>query len=315
MNQKNAVLTKKIFAMTLPMKSPFRLFSAPIALAVASALLASAAPVRAAESDWVKSTHVQARLLAVPAKALPADAANEAHAYGALDIALDSGWHSYWRMPGEGGLAPVVHTEGSQNLKEIKLIWPKPRRYETYGMYSFGYDNGFMLPFEIVPEKEDRPVRLTTALDIMICKDICVPETLKISLDVPPAPKSGDEKKAVAADAKLIAAGIHKAPVEKDMERLKIETIVVGPEALVATIFSQHGFKDSDMFVELVGAKQDIYLTAPPEVTVDEKDSRKAILKVKAPAGVGNLAKLIEGGKVIVTFVSGSDAVSKTANF
>jgi suppressor for copper-sensitivity B len=315
MNQKNAVLTKKIFRKDLSMKSAFRLISAPLLLT-----LLTAASAHAAESEWQKSTHVQARLLAVPAKTLPAgslkiNGADEAHAYGALDIALDSGWHSYWRMPGEGGLAPVVKTEGSQNLKEIHLIWPKPRRYETYGMYSFGYDDGFMLPFEIVPEKEDQPVRLTTTLDIMICKDICIPETLKISLDVPPAPKLDEEKKAIEADAKLIAGGIGKAPIEKDMERLKIETVVVGPEAVVATIFSQHGFKDSDMFVELAGAKQDIYLTAPPEVKVDEKDNRKAILKVKAPAGAGNLAKLIEGGKVTVTFVSGRDAVSKTVSF
>jgi suppressor for copper-sensitivity B len=286
----------------------FSLFSL-LALAFACNL---AAPARAAESDWAKGGHVQARLLAVAAKAVPASAADPAHAYGALDIALDSGWHSYWRMPGEGGLAPVVKTEGSENLKEIKLIWPKPRRYETYGMYSFGYDNGFMLPFAIVPVKEDAPVRLNLALDIMVCNDICIPETLKLSLDVPAAK---DKDAAQAEDARLIAAGLGKAPLEKDIPRLRIENLVLGPEALVATVFSQTGFGRSDLFVELAGAKQDIYLTAPPAITVDDKDKRRAIMKIPAPAGSGNLADLVSGGKVILTLTAGNDAVSRSFQF
>jgi suppressor for copper-sensitivity B len=286
----------------------FFLFSL-LALAFACTL---AAPARAAESDWAKGGHVQARLLAVTAGTLPAAAANAAHAYGALDITLDSGWHSYWRMPGEGGLPPTVATEGSENLKEIKLVWPKPRRYETYGMYSFGYDNGFMLPFEIVPVKEDAPVRLALKLDIMVCNDICIPETLNLSLDVPTAK---DRDAAQADDARLIAAGIGKAPIEKDIPRLRIENLVLGPEALVATVFSQTGFGRSDLFVELVGAKQDIYLTAPPVITIDDKDKRKAIMKIPAPAGSGNLADLVSGGKVILTLTAGNDAVSRSFQF
>jgi suppressor for copper-sensitivity B len=291
------------------MTKNFRFFAITLAFAT---IMTHSATARAAESDWVKADHVRARLLAVPEGVVPASSGNPAHAYGAIDIDMDSGWHAYWRMPGEGGLAPVINTEASENLKGINLIWPRPRRYETFGMYSFGYDDAFMLPFEILPQKDGAQVKLDVALDIMICNDICVPQSLHLAL---PVPSVKDKTAADDKDGQLIVQGISRAPIEKDMERMKIDTLVLGPDALVATVFSQNGFKDSDLFVELIGAKQDIYLTAPPEITVDGKDKRKAIMKIRAPEGAGNLAKLLEGGKVVLTFVAGKDAVTKTFPF
>ena len=86
---------------------------------------------------------------------------------------------------------------------------------------------------------------------------------------------------------------------------------MIGPEAVVVTAFSQAGFGKADLFVET----GDFYVTAPPQITPDKNDPRRAMIRVAAPEGTENLAKEVSGKTVTLTLTNGRDAVEKTITF
>lgn len=259
---------------------------------IAFALMLSfcAGTAYAAESPWVSADYAQARLIAGAEKA-------------GLEIRLAPGWHAYWRMPGDGGLAPQLDWAGSQNLKEAVLQWPTPQRYEDAGLQSFGYEGQFILPLMLEAADAGKPVDLALALNLMVCEKICVPQNMTLSLSVPPGQADG------AHDARLAAV---KLPVADGVDKLKIENMVLGPDAMVARIYAPRGFDRMDVFVD---AGDELYITARPEVTVDEKDPHYAMVRVAAPEGTENLFNALSGKKISVVVTDGAEAIEKDFNF
>ena len=60
----------------------------------------------------------------------------------AVEIALDRGFKTYWRHPGEAGLPPAFDWSGSANLAAVEVLWPAPRRFQDAGGVSYGYEGG-----------------------------------------------------------------------------------------------------------------------------------------------------------------------------
>nr|WP_240473875.1 protein-disulfide reductase DsbD domain-containing protein [Salinivibrio socompensis] len=61
------------------------------------------------------------------------------HLDGLLSIHLQGDWKTYWRSPGEGGVAPELIINDSQNLDDITWHWLAPKRYELLGLTMLGY--------------------------------------------------------------------------------------------------------------------------------------------------------------------------------
>lgn len=208
-------------------------------------------------------------------------------------------------MPGDGGLPPAFDWSGSKNMADIEISWPVPERFEMVGLYSFGYKENVILPLKITAADPDKPVMLDVTADIMICKDICVPQKVALSLNI------SAEGMTETSHAAAIEAARETVPKQEDLPGLKIENIVIGPDAVVANIFSRAGFERFDLFVEA----GDLYVTAPPEITVDEGDPRKALVRVAAPEGVDSLTAAVLEKNVTLTATNGRYAVEKTISF
>ena len=93
----------------------------------------------------------------------------------AINIKLEEGWKTYWRVPGIGGIAPILNWEKSKNIKNISLIWPKPNIYNEYGLQTIGYKDELLLPIQIQPIDKKQPIHLSITIDFGICSDVCVP--------------------------------------------------------------------------------------------------------------------------------------------
>lgn len=140
---------------------------APILAALAFALcatsaLAQASPVRHAEilPGWVEANGQR---------------------MAALRLELAPGWHTYFRIPGDSGLAPVFDWSESQNLGSLRAIWPAPQIFEQNGYVSFGYEDELILPLEITPVTPGRPVALMGRLEIGVCRETCVPAEVSVA--------------------------------------------------------------------------------------------------------------------------------------
>jgi DsbC/DsbD-like thiol-disulfide interchange protein len=114
----------------------------------------------------------------------------------ALRFTLAPGWKTYWRAPGETGLAPVFAWTGSQNLGGAELHWPVPEVSYPGGTRTIGYSGQVVIPVEITPAAPGGEIRLSGTVDLGVCQEICMPVTLAFASALPAA---GERDAAIAA--------------------------------------------------------------------------------------------------------------------
>jgi len=98
----------------------------------------------------------------------------------AIQITMAQGWHTYWRAPGDAGIPPHFEWRGSDNLKDVSVNWPTPEVFSQNGMRSVGYSNQVILPLTVTAKRNNQPVHLNVTMEIGVCLDICVPQTLTL---------------------------------------------------------------------------------------------------------------------------------------
>ncbi len=98
-----------------------------------------------------------------------------------VEITLDKGWKTYWRMPGESGVPPDFDWSGSSNLASADVLFPAPSRFEDAGGETVGYKHRVVFPVKVKPKSEKEPVDLKLTLHYAVCKDICVPARAEVT--------------------------------------------------------------------------------------------------------------------------------------
>lgn len=104
--------------------------------------------------------------------------------HAALRLTLKDGWKTYWRAPGDAGIPPSFSWRGSRNLGDVDITWPTPQVFLTSGLRTIGYLDQLVLPIEITPEQQGKPIRLKGKMELGVCKEVCVPADLKFSHDL-----------------------------------------------------------------------------------------------------------------------------------
>ena len=98
----------------------------------------------------------------------------------ALHLKLSPDWITYWRHPGESGIAPRLDWGASTNLAQVRIHWPEPRLFQKAGFNSIGYKGELVLPVELTPNDPGAPIGFDATLSIGVCDDICVPVDLHV---------------------------------------------------------------------------------------------------------------------------------------
>lgn len=139
----------------------------------------------AAVVSMPQGANAQAYELAVEAEVLEGWRAPDGRHIAAVRFRLKDGWKTYWRSPGDGGIPPRFNWAGSRNLRALDVMWPTPEVFSQGGMTSLGYEHEVVVPVMIEPRRAGKDIVLNGELEIGVCKDICVPETLKVSARLP----------------------------------------------------------------------------------------------------------------------------------
>lgn len=122
----------------------------------------------------------------VQAEVLPGWRNDDGSHTAALRITLNPGWKTYWRAPGDAGIPPRITWKGSRNLQAVDLSWPTPEVFDQNGMRSIGYAEEVVIPVQIAPQRAGKPMTVKAQLEIGVCRDICVPQTIKVKAELPP---------------------------------------------------------------------------------------------------------------------------------
>ncbi|MDD1792501.1 thioredoxin family protein [Enterovibrio sp. ZSDZ42] len=106
---------------------------------------------------------------------------------GFLEVQLNDDWKTYWRTPGEGGIAPSFNWQESENIKDIAWYWPAPQRFDLLGINTLGYKNHAVFPLTFTAKDISKPVTIKGTLTISSCTTVCVLTDYPIDLTVSPS--------------------------------------------------------------------------------------------------------------------------------
>jgi len=102
-----------------------------------------------------------------------------------IRIAMDDGWHIYWKNPGDSGIPTKVKWNLPSGWKVSDMKWPTPHAIEADGFTSFGYDNSVLFMTRIVaPSNAKLGSRIPVSVDIdfLVCKEACLPGNAKATM-------------------------------------------------------------------------------------------------------------------------------------
>ena len=150
-----------------------------VALAVAAVTFAGAAHAEDA-SPWSNDSRSSVRLLA------GANANGDTPLHAGIEMKLLSGWHTYWRYPGDSGVPPRFDFAGSGNLKSAKVLYPAPVLHSDEAGQTIGYEGSVVFPIEVTPKEPGKPVALKLKIDYAVCEKLCVPAEGSASLELAP---------------------------------------------------------------------------------------------------------------------------------
>ena len=106
----------------------------------------------------------------------------------AVVLAMEEGWHTYWKNPGDSGLPTTIEWDLPEGFSVGEIQWPYPQKFETSGIVSFGYaDRVFLLMDMQVPVtlKPGTVVAFSASVDWLACKEECVPEHADLTIEMP----------------------------------------------------------------------------------------------------------------------------------
>jgi thiol:disulfide interchange protein DsbD len=118
---------------------------------------------------------------------------------------IDPGWHIYWKNPGDSGMATRVTLDLPAGLTAGPVQYPAPHLLRLAGdILNYVYEDQVML---IVPVTADSsfshdqrsPVDIWARVHWLVCRDVCLPGSAKVRLQLPASQNSAETKHSVDA--------------------------------------------------------------------------------------------------------------------
>ena len=102
----------------------------------------------------------------------------------AIRQVIAPGWHTYWRNPGDSGLATSVSWDMPKGVTAGEPQWPTPERFTTGPIVNYGYSGEatLLVPLAIAPDAVIGRARANVFL--LECAQMCIPEQVALDLDL-----------------------------------------------------------------------------------------------------------------------------------
>ncbi len=159
----------------LPVVTSARAFIAAAALLLAAVTLAGP----------VKTEHVEAELVAAKTALVPGEPITVA-----LRLAMEKGWHTYWQNPGDSGLPTTLAWKLPAGIEAGPIEWPAPLVLPVGPLVNYGYEGEVLHLVELKPQTTlgvGQTVVLAARADWLVCKEVCIPEGVDLTLALPVA--------------------------------------------------------------------------------------------------------------------------------
>ena len=150
-----------------------------------------------------QAAHTQARLLLAQTAARPGQTV-----MAGIELHMDPGWHTYWKNPGDSGMATDVQWQLPPGFKVGPLEWPAPEKLPDPSLTTYIYQGTIMLlaPITVPADLPPGPVQLKASVSWLECQVSCVPGQVDVqaSLDIGAEPKPSPDAAVLTKAAALL---------------------------------------------------------------------------------------------------------------
>lgn len=275
-----------------------RIRPAAILTVIALSMLPAGAHAQDA-SPWIVDGHASIRLLA--------GSRNGPVMLGGIDLKLDKGWKTYWRTPGDSGVAPRLDFSKSENVEAVTVLWPAPKAFpDGAGGTVFGYHDEVIIPLRIAVHNPDKPVVLHARINYAVCEKLCVPMEADLTLPFVSVASTEDS---------LLTGALDKVPKPANVGDPLPLTITdvkrVGPKGVQVDVEAQDDKKDmKDVALFVEGPAPDWALPNPKPAAHQPKGLRRFVFDLDGlPPGARP-----EGAALKFTLADGSRAYEFNVN-
>ena len=126
-----------------------------------------------------------------------------------VDMQMDAGWHTYWKNPGDAGLATKIEWQLPPGVTAGEIKWPLPEKLPPAEVTTYGYEHEVVLlvPLTLAAGLKPGPLVLQADISWLECKEQCVPGKASVAatLNISSETKSSNE-------AALIKSWQNKVP-------------------------------------------------------------------------------------------------------
>lgn len=258
-----------------------------LALAVFAACALPTLPLNGAtaglSSDWSEGHNSRVRLIA-------------GNGLAGVELQMPKGWKTYWRNPGDaGGVPPSFDWSKSENLASAEVLFPAPERFSDRIGDTVGYKDMVVFPVRLKAKDPAKPIGLRLAFDYGVCKEICIPAevalTLDIAADAPPIPQL-----LAAALDRVPRPANEKKPSDPALKHVVLNLTGERPHIVLETKFPSGG-AHADAFIE---APSGGYVPLPKKTADDGAGNVTFEVDLSSEADVEDL----KGQSLTATLVS-----------
>jgi DsbC/DsbD-like thiol-disulfide interchange protein len=189
------------------------------------------------ESPWSEDVRSSVRVIA------GANKNGDAQLRAGIEIKMQPGWKTYWRYPGDSGVPPHFDFSGSENLKDVKVLYPVPHLFTDETGQSLGYKEKVIIPLAVSPQQPSKPVRLRLKIDYAVCEKLCVPAEGRAEL-ILGVGESSHNSELAAAEGRV------PKQVTAAQAGLTARRVNSGPKSLVTVDLGAPTSQPVELFVE-----------------------------------------------------------------
>jgi thiol:disulfide interchange protein DsbD len=156
-----------------------------------------------------------------------------------LQIEHQPHWHTYWRNPGDSGLATELQWQLPEGLTAGNLIWPAPQKIPVGSMANYGYEGRVLLvtPVQVGPKFKTSPDQSDVAVQLhatwLVCKQECIPQEGDFVVRVPikgSTVKAPEAFQTALANQAQALKGNHEAVISEDGRSMSLKLGALPPE-------------------------------------------------------------------------------------
>ncbi|WP_316859379.1 protein-disulfide reductase DsbD domain-containing protein [uncultured Cohaesibacter sp.] len=263
-------------------------------LAILALFLAALPQAMAAMTDWQQVQGGKMRLIS----AGPSEGLYKA----GLEISLDEGWKTYWKVPGDTGLPPLFDTSQSTNVAKIDILWPVPKRFKQGDTQMLGYKEAIIFPILITPEDAQKPVTLVLDAQVGLCSELCIPFSADFSLTLDEETRHDPMSELLIDRDMALVPGNPRD--DFGISRIQRKMGGTSGDHLLITALIPDGYGAKDLFVE---APENWFLPLPRKVGKEMRNDVTFSLPLEGlPKGTSP-----DGARLVITLTNGEEGVTQ----